>query len=46
MFIRIVTTTEQFDHSRTPVLFHVERDPGERYPMFGRKRDGPEYWWV
>ena len=28
-----VTTTDQVDHSSHPILFHLNRDPGERYPM-------------
>lgn len=28
-----MTTTEQVDHRSDPLLFHLERDPGERYPI-------------
>ena len=27
------TTTSQVDHRRKPILFHMGRDPGERYPI-------------
>ena len=27
------TTTTQVDHRRHPILFHMGRDPGERYPI-------------
>jgi N-acetylgalactosamine-6-sulfatase len=28
-----ITTSTQVNHSGQPVLFHLGRDPGERYPM-------------
>ena len=28
-----VTTTEQMDHTNHPILYHLGRDPGERYPI-------------
>ena len=28
-----VTTTDMRDHGEWPVIFHLGRDPGERYPL-------------
>ena len=33
IFIANVTTTSQVDHTKLPVLYHMGRDPGERYPI-------------
>ena len=28
-----MTTTTQVDHRESPVLYHLGRDPGEKYPI-------------
>ena len=33
-----MTTTSQVDHGSTPVLYHLGRDPGEKYPI-GKESD-------
>ena len=35
-----MTTTDQRDHRKLPVLFNVDRDPGERFPV---KTESDEY---
>ena len=35
-----MTTTDHRDHRKMPVLFHMFRDPGERYPI---RTDSEEY---
>ncbi|KAK2188996.1 hypothetical protein NP493_118g03014 [Ridgeia piscesae] len=35
-----VTTSQQVDHSDTPILFHLGRDPGEKFMI---KPSSPEY---
>ena len=40
MAIPNVTTTEQTKHEKLPILFHVERDPGEKFPI---RQDSDEY---
>ncbi len=38
MAIPEVTTTTQVSHEKKPVLFHLERDPGERYNHGGEEK--------
>ena len=40
MNIPNVTTTTHVDHRKFPILFNINRDPGERYPI---KSNHPEY---
>lgn len=28
-----MTSTEQINHEKLPVLYHLDRDPGEKYPI-------------
>ena len=32
-FLENVTTTTQVDHRTQPIIFHLERDPQEKYPI-------------
>ena len=35
-----VTTTDQVNHERLPILFYIDQDPGEKFPI---RVDSKEY---
>ena len=42
--VKGVMTHNQTDHSNQPIIFHLGRDPGEKYPISTRSSEYKSVW--